>query len=70
MDSDVDPAGEQRLFDLLDENAAGADLAEGLRTVTVANGRDGNESDVQVGIRPPQSLRGELRLDQGEPTSP
>jgi hypothetical protein len=36
VDGDVDPALEESLFELLDEDAAEADLAEGLRPVAVA----------------------------------
>src|SRR5205807_200454 len=47
--------------------AARADLAERLRPVAVAGGRDGDERDLDPGgAQPP---RGRLRLDQREPTA-
>ncbi len=44
----VDPPGEQRLLDLLDEHPALADLAEGALAVAVPGGRDGDERDLDV----------------------
>src|SRR3712207_9308579 len=49
MDRDVDPAVEERLLDLLHEDAAFADLAEGTRAVAVARRRDRDERDVELG---------------------
>ena len=45
---DVDPAGEQRLLELLDEDAARADLPERLRAVLVAGGRDRHQRDLDA----------------------
>ena len=58
VDGDVDPPLEQRLLELLDEDAARADLAEGLRPVAVARRRDRHERDLDPGAaraaaRPP-----------------
>ena len=63
----VDPPAKQRLLDLLDEDAAGADLAERPRTVAVANGRDRHQRDLHA--RPPQPLGSELGLGEREPTA-
>jgi len=63
----VDSAGEQGLLELLDEDAAGTELAEGARSVTVACGRDRDERDLDP--RPAQRSRGALGLDQRQPTS-
>ena len=65
VDGDVDPAGEQRLLDLLHEHAALADLAERARAVAVAGGRDRHEDDLVA--RPPDHRAGELGLGQREP---
>ena len=51
VDGDVDPAREQRLLELLDEDAARADLAERLRSVAVARRRDRDERDLDPGPR-------------------
>ena len=67
VDGDVDPAVEQRLLELLDEDAALADLAERLRAVAVACRRDRDERDLDAG--PAQPLAGQLGLRQREPTS-
>ncbi len=67
VDRDVDPAVEQRLLELLDEDAALADLAERLRAVAVACRRDRDERDLDAG--PAQPLAGQLGLRQREPTS-
>ena len=70
MDGHVDPAGEERLFDLLDEHAALADLPEGLGAVAVAGRRHRHEGDVEVGNGGAKRVGGELRLRQREPTPP
>ena len=67
MDGDVDPPGEQRLLDLLDEHAARADLAERLRPVFVARGRDRDERDLDTVA--PQPIGRELGLRQREPAT-
>ena len=46
---DVDPPVEQRLLELLDEDAAVADLAERAAAVAVAGGRDRDERDLAPG---------------------
>ena len=48
MHGDVDPPLEQRLLELLDEDTARADLAERLRAVAIARGRDRHERDLQA----------------------
>ena len=68
VDGDVDPAFEQRLLELLDEDAARADLAERLRPVAVAGGRDRHERELEPG--PAQPLDRELGLRQREPATP
>src|SRR5205085_7446609 len=65
VDGDVDPAGEQCLLDLLDEDAAGADLPEGTRAVAVAGGGDRDEGDLVPAATENRSC--ELRLREGEP---
>ena len=62
---DVDPACEQRLLDLLHEDAALADLAERARAVAVARGRDRHERDLVTARA--EHVRGELGLRQREP---
>ena len=64
---DVDAAVEQRLLELLDEDAARADLAERPRTVAVARGRDRDERDLDAGRAQPRGS--ELGLREGEPTA-
>ena len=59
---------EQRLLDLLHEDPALADLAERLRAVAVAGGRDRDEGDIELGIGGAERVGGELRLRQREPT--
>ena len=46
---DVDPSVEQRFLELLDENAARADLAERAGAIAVARGRDRHEGDLDAG---------------------
>ena len=58
---------EQRLLELLDEDAALADLAERPRPVAVAGGRDRHERDLDPG--PAQPLDRELGLGEREPTA-
>src|SRR5436305_6998175 len=65
VDRDVDPPLEQRLLDLLDEDAARTDLAERARAVTVARGRDRHERDVVAATA--YHTRRELRLGEREP---
>ncbi len=67
VDGDVDPPGEQRLLELLDEDAARADLAERPRPVAVAGRRDRDERDLDA--RAPQPLRRLLGLREREPTA-
>src|SRR5688572_28938131 len=72
MHGDVDPARQQCLLELLDEDPALADLAEGLRAVPVAGGRDRDECDldaVPANPRPAQRLGGALRPGEREPTA-
>src|SRR5437764_11121670 len=64
MDGDVDPAGEERLLDLLDEHAPRADLAERLRAVLVAGRRDRHERDLDAVTA--QTVGRELGLRQRE----
>ena len=58
---------EQRLLELLDEDPAGADLAERARAVAVAGRRDRNERDLDP--RPAQRLGRALGLGEREPTA-
>src|SRR5258705_12494487 len=67
MNRDVDPVLEQPLLELLHEPAARADLAERLRGVAVAGGRDRDERDLDA--RRAQMRGGELRLRQREPAT-
>jgi hypothetical protein len=68
VDRDVDLPREQRFLDLLDEDAARADLAEGLRPVLVPRCRDRDERDlVAVAAQP---LGRELGLGQRETATP
>ena len=67
VDGDVDPPVEQRLLELLHEDAARADLAERLRAVAVAGRRDRHERDLDTGAA--QTAGGELRLGEREPTA-
>ncbi len=67
MDGDVDPPREQRLLELLDEDAALADLPERLRPVAVARGRDRDERDLHPW--PAQRLGGAFGLGEREPTA-
>ena len=72
VDGHVDPAREQRLLELLDEDAALADLPERLRPVTVARGRDRDERDLDPASTTrgaAQRLGGTLRLGEREPTA-
>ena len=64
---DVDAVIEQRLLELLHEDAAGADLPEGACPVAVAGGRDRNERDLDPGRPKPRGR--ELGLGQCEPTA-
>ena len=64
---DVDALLEQRLLELLDEDAARADLAERLRAVAVAGGRDRHERDLDA--RRAQARGSELGLREREPTA-
>jgi hypothetical protein len=70
VNGEVDATGEERLLDLLDEDAPLADLAERLRPVTVAGGRDRNECHVHVGIGFAQTFGCSFRLRQREATAP
>src|SRR5947207_8284662 len=65
MHGHVDPPCQQRLLDLLDEDTARADLAERLRPVAVARGRDRHQRDLDS--RAPQQLARLLCLRQREP---
>src|SRR5437762_9635727 len=65
MHRNVDLAREEGLFNLLDEDAAGADLAERARPDAVAGGGDRDEGDLVAG--PPHDRCGELRLREREP---
>ena len=49
VDGHVDPAGEERLLDLLHEDTARADLAEWLRSVAVPGGRDRDDGRIRLG---------------------
>src|SRR6185503_4588694 len=68
VDGDVDLPREKRFLDLLDEDAARADLAEGLRAVLVSRGRDRNERDLDALAAQP--LGRELGLGQREAATP
>ena len=67
MDRNVDAPVEQRLLELLDEDAPLADLAERLRPVAVAGSRDRNEGDLDP--RPANRVRRQLGLREREPAS-
>src|SRR5437764_13096087 len=67
MDGNVDATLEQRFLELLHEDAARADLAERLRPVAVARGRDGDARDLDA--RCARARRGELRPREREPTA-
>ena len=64
---DVDPPVEQRFLELLDEDAARADLAERPRAVAVAGRRDRDERELDA--RRPQRESGALGLREREPTA-
>ena len=57
VDRDVDPPVEQRLLELLDEDAARADLAERPRAVAVAGRRDRDERELDPGARKAAAAR-------------
>jgi len=63
----VDPPGEQRLLDLLHEDAALTDLAERARAVAVTCRRDRDERDLDAGTS--QLHRRLLGLRECEPRS-
>ena len=63
----VDPAVEQRLLELLDEDAALTDLAERAAPVAVAGGRDRDERDLAP--RAAELVGRERRLRQREPAA-
>src|SRR3954452_8978664 len=67
VDGDVDPQLEQRLLELLDEDAAGADLAERSRAVAITGRRDRDERKLDAG-RPQRGERA-LGLGEREPTA-
>jgi hypothetical protein len=67
VNGDVDAMLEQRFLELLHEDAARADLAERLRPVAVARGRDRHEGDLDP--RCAQARGGELGLREREPTA-
>ena len=67
MHGDVDAVVEKRLLELLDEHSARTDLAERLRAVAVAGGRDRDERDLDPGRSEPRGR--ELGLGQCEPTA-
>ena len=67
VDRDVDPPGEQGFLELLDEDAALADLAERLRPVAVTGRGDRDERDLDPG--PVQRRDGALGLGEREPTA-
>ena len=72
VDGHVDPTREQGFLELLDEDAALADLPERLRPVAVARGRDRDERDldpVSTTRRSAQRRGGTLRLGEREPTA-
>ena len=60
-------AGEERLLQLLDEHASGADLPEGARSITVSGGGHRYEGDLDA--RPAERLDRLLGLRQREPTT-
>ena len=66
---DVDPPVEQRLLELLHEDAARADLAERPRPVAVAGRRDRDERDLDAAGGDASRVRGELGLREREPTA-
>ena len=67
VDRDVDPPREERLLELLHEDAAAADLAEQPRTIPVAGCRDGDGGDLDPG--PSQRRRGAFGLGEREPAA-
>ena len=67
VDGDVDPPLEQRLLELLHEDAARADLAERARAVAVAGRRDRDEHELDAGR--PQGGEGALGLGERELTA-
>ena len=62
VDGNVDATLEQRLLELLDEDAALADLPERPRAITVARRRDRDERDLDARPRRPERLGRELCL--------
>src|SRR5207244_13615935 len=68
VDGDVDPTREQPLLDLLNEDAARADLAKRLRAVLVPCCRDRDERDLDAVAA--QLLGRELGLRQREAATP
>jgi hypothetical protein len=67
VNRNVDPPFEQRLLELLHEDAARADLAERARPVTVAGRRDRENSELDSWRA--QRRKRALRLDEREPTA-
>src|SRR4051812_22393685 len=67
MHRNIDAPFEQRFLELLDEDAARADLAERLRAVPVTGRRYRNERDLDSGTA--DARRSELRLREREPTA-
>jgi hypothetical protein len=67
VDGDVDPPAEERLLELLDEDATTPNLAEGPRPVAIARSRDRDERDLHP--RPSQRLGRALGLGEREPTA-
>src|SRR5262249_25565811 len=62
----VDAAGEQRLFDLLDELALAPDAAQGPVSKTVAGRGDGDQVNLEAGVVPLQRRLHPARLRHGE----
>jgi hypothetical protein len=67
VDGDVDPAGEERLLQLLDEDPAASDLAERACPVPIAGRGDRDEGDLDT--RSSQHLGRALGLGEREPTA-
>src|SRR6266516_2111483 len=67
VNGDVDASVEQRLLELLDEDAASPDLTERAGAIAIPRGRDGYERDLDT--RPSQPGRCQLGLREREPTA-
>jgi len=64
---DVDPPAEERLLELLHEDAARPDLAERPLPVAVAGRRDRDERDLEAGLS--KAIGNEAGLGEGKPTA-